>query len=62
MAIILEVAVGGGGGGGGVCRQLFRTGGANKRKELQFGSRGIVWKGDMPPPAQSAGSKKIREV
>ena len=41
------------------CRQLFRTGGANnvKTKELQFGSRGRVWEGDMPPPAQSAEAK-----
>ena len=31
-------------------------GGANKvkAKELQFSSRGRVWKGDMPPPARSA--------
>ena len=42
------------------CRQVFRTGGGGggtnkvKTKELQFGSRGRVWEGDMPPPARSA--------
>ena len=36
-------------------------GGANKvkTKELQFGSRGRVWEGDMPPPAQSAEAKNF---
>ena len=35
------------------CRQLFRTGWANKvkTKELQFSSRGRVREWDMPPPA-----------
>ena len=38
------------------CRQLFRTGGANKvkTKEPQFDSRGRVREGDMPSHAQSA--------
>ena len=37
------------------------TGGANKvkTKELQFGSRGRVREGDMPPPAQSAEAKNF---
>ena len=40
-------------------RQLFRTGRDNKvkTKELQFGSRGRVREGDMPPPARSAEAK-----
>ena len=49
------------------CRQLFRTGwgGGLKTKEVQFGSRGKVPGGDMPPPARSAEAKiflKIQEV
>ena len=47
------------------CRQLFRTGGANrvKQKELQFSSKGRVWEGG--PPARSAEANfffKIQEV
>ena len=46
------------------CRQLFRTGGVNKvkTKELQFGSRGRVLEGDMPPPARSAEAKNILKI
>ena len=44
------------------CRQLFGSRGGNnkvKTKELQFGSRGRVQEGYMPPPALCAESKNF---